>query len=151
MPVSVCATIAMYCIVGVSANHAFTRTVGYSLNAFAFASLILWTVQRRDRSETAVFRLAPVRFLGKISYGLYLLQLPVQAAVKIITGTPLGSVQRTPLQSLFWFATTLVVAWLSWRFFEKPILDWGNRSRAAEVSPGLAAREQELEPTSVLR
>jgi peptidoglycan/LPS O-acetylase OafA/YrhL len=146
MPISICSIIAMYCIAGASSNADFTRTVGFSLNAVTFASLILWAVQRRNQNSTALFRLGPLRFIGRISYGLYLLQLPVQAAVKIITGIPLGSMQRTPMQSLLWLTTAIAVAWISWRFFEGPLLAWGNRWTTAKASAGPVPSERESLP-----
>jgi peptidoglycan/LPS O-acetylase OafA/YrhL len=126
-PLSIGAMVAMYCIVGTEIGNPVTRTVGYSLNAIAFAALILWIVDRRNGLATLPFRLGPIRWLGKISYGVYLLQLPVQSAVKVMMGIPLGSFERTAGQSTVWLVATLVVAWLSWRLFEKPLLNWGTK------------------------
>jgi peptidoglycan/LPS O-acetylase OafA/YrhL len=119
--------VALYCITGTEIANPFTRTVGYSLNSIAFAALILWIVERRNGLATLPFRLGPIRWLGKISYGVYLLQLPVQSAVKLVMGIPLGSFERTAGQSIVWLVATLAVAWLSWRLFEKPLLNWGTK------------------------
>jgi peptidoglycan/LPS O-acetylase OafA/YrhL len=145
MPVSLGVLVTMYCVVGSSTNSPFTRTAGFSLNAVAFASLILWVVERRRQIQTAVFRLPPLQFLGKISYGVYVLQLPVQAALKLVTGTGLGSVYRTPGQCLLWLCATISVAWLSWKYFEKPVLDWGGKWKTRKI-PSL--RKAPAQPAS---
>jgi peptidoglycan/LPS O-acetylase OafA/YrhL len=131
MPTSFAAIIAMYCSVGIVSGTPVTRTLGYSLNAVAFASLIVWTVQSRNKMQTAPFRLGAVMWLGKVSYGVYLLQLPIQTLVKVITGTGLGSPQRTVGQGILGIAGTLLVAWLSWKLFEKPVLDWGTKPESS--------------------
>ena len=123
----VSALFVMYVVLGLTAKSPFSLTVGYSLNSFAFATLILWTVYARSGRRTALLRTGPLRLLGKISYGTYLLQLPVQSALKIIMGTPLGPPERQPIQCLFWFVSVIAVALISWKLFEKPILDWGTR------------------------
>ncbi len=137
-PLSICVLVAMYCIVGTEVGNPVTRTVGFSLNSLAFAALILWIVERRNQWTTLPFRLGPIRWLGAISYGVYLLQLPVQSAVKLMTGMPLGSFERTAGESIVWLAATLSVAWLSWSFFEKPLLDWGSRQESKGTRPFVA-------------
>jgi len=77
---------------------------------------------------------------GDISYGLYIYAFPVQQTV-----VWLGD-NRLPVLHGLWIATavTVVLAWLSWHFVEKPALRWKDRlvprsSRAlfpAASSPG---------------
>jgi len=52
--------------------------------------------------------------------------------MKLITRSPQGTEERTPGQSLTWLRAILAVAWLSLRYFEKPLLDYvKTRSRKA--------------------
>ncbi len=127
VPLSMLSLVLLYVWAGNEPSHPVTRPVGFSLNAVAFAALILWAVQRQNEPASALFRWTPVRWLGKISYGVYLLQLPVQSMVKLLIKSPLlGTSQRAAAQSLAWLTTTLAVAWLSWRYFEKPLQDYGH-------------------------
>jgi peptidoglycan/LPS O-acetylase OafA/YrhL len=128
----------LYGVTGPSASGVLVRTVGYTLNGACFAALLLWTVAHQGQGRTGLLRLAPLRFLGRISYGAYLMQLPVQSALKLLTHTPTGSMVRTPGQSVLWTSATLAVAWISWEVFEKPLLAWGHslaaRARARSVT-----------------
>lgn len=61
--------------------------------------------------------LAPFRYLGVISYGIYLRHLPVIMTMKTLTWLkPAASV--VPVLTL-----TIILASVSWHFFERPILE----------------------------
>jgi peptidoglycan/LPS O-acetylase OafA/YrhL len=64
-----------------------------------------------------VLSLAPLRFVGVISYGVYLLHQLCAGVVRPVLG-----VEDGPLLFLGTVPTVLVVAWLSFRFFETPLL-----------------------------
>ena len=57
----------------------------------------------------------PVRFLGKISYSLYLWHWPILILVPLAAGAPIAAEGRAVLLLI-----AVVVAWLSWRFVEEP-------------------------------
>ncbi len=135
MPLSLIFLVAFYAMVGNEPSNPMTRSVGYSVNALAFASLILWTVQHQNEPASGIFRWTPFGWLGKISYGVYLLQLPVQSLMKLLARSPLGTPERLPGQSLAWLTATLAVAWLSWRFFEKPLQDYGIKLTGKPALP----------------
>jgi len=101
----------------------FGRTFGYSLVGVTFAALVLWAVMGREQRRTAWLRWGPLRSVGKICYGIYLLQRPVQVAahkVSAALGVPLDpeSLMTVPVLMLM----TFVVASISWVGFEHPIL-----------------------------
>lgn len=87
---------------------------------------------------TALLTSTPMRFLGSISYSLYLWQ-------QLFTGNPLSYAPGSPF--LFWPAM-FVIAYLSYRFVEKPFARLGKvvsaRRRAA-----LAASASSESPTSI--
>jgi peptidoglycan/LPS O-acetylase OafA/YrhL len=65
--------------------------------------------------------LRPFRYLGEVSYGIYLWHL---FAIRFI----LWIGDYTPMQALgVTLVLTLVMAMASWHFFEKPILDYGRK------------------------
>lgn len=65
-----------------------------------------------------------LRFLGNISYSVYLLHLPI---LRILRETPL--VGTWALLPVFLAATT-AVAWISYRFFETPTRTWITKASA---------------------
>jgi len=74
-----------------------------------------------------------LRFFGEISYGLYLIHEPVRI---LLTGAILGttifvpSLNRIPV-TLLATVVAVALATLSWRYFEKPIIQRAARRRLA--------------------
>ncbi len=64
--------------------------------------------------------LQPIRYLGVVSYGIYLWHL---FAIRYVQSVP----EMTPAQALaVGLGLTLALAMLSWHAFERPILEWGR-------------------------
>jgi peptidoglycan/LPS O-acetylase OafA/YrhL len=74
-------------------------------------------------SVAMTWPLRPIRYLGVISYGIYLWHL---FALMLRPSNP----PLPPLELLgFTLGLTVLFAATSWHFFEKPILDYGRRFR----------------------
>ncbi|MCW3085733.1 MAG: acyltransferase [Bacteroidetes bacterium] len=104
--------------------------------AFFFAFVIMEQVFA-ERSLFKVGRIPFLTKLGTISYGLYCFHMIVIYIVmnrltvyKFSTGAP-GPLLFAS-ESALAFAMTLLVAWLSYRFIEKPFLRYKSRLSAAE-------------------
>ena len=69
---------ATFVVTGLDRTQPFVRIAGYSLVAFTFAGVVIWTVLRRGMRVTAWLRWRPLTGLGKICYGTYLLQRPAE-------------------------------------------------------------------------
>ena len=81
-----------------------------------------------------------VSLVGRISYGGYLyhaLVLWMVFALLSLDGSSLSLAQRVALFVCVW-SLTVAVAYASYRWFEKPIIDW-SRERTATARPALAA------------
>jgi peptidoglycan/LPS O-acetylase OafA/YrhL len=82
----------------------------------------------------AALSIAPLRFLGRISYGVYLYHWPI--FLWLDEG-------RTGLSGVTLFgyrvAATLAVAWMSYRYLERPILDGRPLAVAGRWRPSLGA------------
>ncbi len=91
--------ILLYFVFGIDRDSFFNNTVGFSLCACAFASLILWTVYASGTRSTAILRNPTLRYLGK-----YPTESPApiatSVAIKIVLHKPLGSPHRTLLDFL---------------------------------------------------
>lgn len=126
----------------------FNRTVGYWLSSVACACLLLWLIQFRGSGLTGWLRWRPMQYLGKISYGTYLLHLPVAAAVSFVWRI-LG--WRSPGDSFLWLATAMALsiacASASWHLLERPVLRLRDRlAPVVRTQPGL---EKERSPEDV--
>jgi peptidoglycan/LPS O-acetylase OafA/YrhL len=79
-----------------------------------------------------------------------LLQLPVQSLVKLLFGSHLGTPERFPIQSFAGLSATLLVAWISWRYFERPLQDVGHKltTTKSQKSPqsGQCVGQEYVEP-----
>jgi len=104
-----------------------------SSTAFALTTALLM-LGAINGGTSGGLRSSGLRFFGEISYGLYLLHEPLRV---LLTGIVLGKtvfepgLDRIPV-SIAALALSVGIATLSWRHFEKPIIDWARaRDRAA--------------------
>lgn len=106
-------------------------TFGYSVIALTFTAVLIWVLRFRDTRQTAWLRNGVVQYLGKISYGIYLLQIPAYLLARKITHH--FGLERLFLQEWNWKAAgwegfalvvtlAIMLASMSWYFFESPIL-----------------------------
>jgi peptidoglycan/LPS O-acetylase OafA/YrhL len=103
---------------------------GYSLIAVGAGAMLVSAIARPAGSLwPRMLSVGWLRAFGKYSYALYLIHLPVSRAVRdyvfnVGEYETLG-IPRWIAQVLFYAAATapaFALAWLSWRFFEAPIL-----------------------------
>jgi peptidoglycan/LPS O-acetylase OafA/YrhL len=108
--------------------HRNSSTVGYTFLAFAFTGLLGISLASDPRSSLLGRSLSAgwLRYIGRISYGIYLLHYPLFILWARFIGS-LGFYQTHKLAgNLAGFAGQIALATLaasiSWRFFEEPIL-----------------------------
>jgi peptidoglycan/LPS O-acetylase OafA/YrhL len=125
-------------------HHTVVTTVGILVVAITSCALIA-SVLRSDRMLTTAFEFPVLRFLGRYSYGLYVYHYTILG---------LGTVYLTPVflrvlhSHLFSALATsaivalisIAVAWLSFRYFENPIL--GLKRHFQDDSPTPKLRRQ---------
>jgi len=93
----------------------FWRTL---LAAF-FLCVVAAAVHVPSFAQTWPFR--PLRYLGEVSYGIYLWHLfAIEACLRMADITPVQALATT-------LGLTVLAAAASWHFFEKPILDCARR------------------------
>ncbi len=88
---------------------------GIAALAPAFAASLLIASGTVPRGAGALLSTAPIRFLGRISYSLYLWHWPILVLVPLAVGTSLPVEGRVVLM-----LSAVVLAWVSWRFVEEP-------------------------------
>lgn len=80
-------------------------------------ALLFTGVVRGGRAVRLVLARAPVVFVGRTSYSIYLYHLPL-----LMTWNRFGILDGSAWSLPAYLATTLAAAWLSWRFVERPFL-----------------------------
>jgi peptidoglycan/LPS O-acetylase OafA/YrhL len=103
-----------------------------SLVAFVIPLLILGTVYNAGAAPGRFLELAPLRWVGRLSYSLYLWQ---QLFFVSLVGPPTSAVQRFPLNAV----ALLACAAASYYLVEKPMMRLGHRLAPAAVRPGRGA------------
>ena len=83
------------------------------------AAVILAGHRERWFDAASVLSIRPMRFIGDISYSLYLWHWPLIIIAPYIPGWGLGTINRIAL-----FVVFFVLAWLTKRFVEDPARSW---------------------------
>jgi peptidoglycan/LPS O-acetylase OafA/YrhL len=114
---------------------------GYSLIAVIAGAMLVGAITRpADSLWPRMLSAGWLRAFGKYSYCLYLIHLPVMRAVREWVFNPEETLAIAPWigQVLFYpvaAAPAFALAWLSWRFFEAPILRLKARFPYSRASP----------------
>jgi peptidoglycan/LPS O-acetylase OafA/YrhL len=113
----------------------FNRTFGYFIGSVACAHVVLLLVQNRGSILTAPLRFAPIQYAGRMSYGLYMLHQPV-VFLLVTLSTLAGSTvfDVGPVRTIAAICGTFLVASLSWRYFESPLLRMRDRLERAHTA-----------------
>lgn len=120
--------------------HAFDWIVicGPLLTGLPYAALtlgVLWA----PKWLRAVFEAWPLRWVGLISYSLYLWHLPVlEFAARFTTGLPTNT--RFGIELAVGFLVAIPVAYLSYQLVERPFLARRRRSATQGAQSGQATR-----------
>ena len=106
----------------------FMSTYGYTLVDFCFAGLLISVLTNQNGWINRRLRSRWLQQLGLISYGLYLIHLPVlglahgiafRQTPRIANGTEL-------VVTLIALIISMLIAAVSWEILEQPILKWGR-------------------------
>ncbi len=79
------------------------------------SALVIWAGQGGPHALGTALGIRPMRFVGLVSYSLYLWHWPVLAFARYVAVRPLSSVEAAAA-----LAAAFVLAILSWRFVERP-------------------------------
>ena len=110
----------------------------YSFLAILYGLLLLSTLLSTRLS--AIFSFGPLRFMGSIAYGVYLLHRPMSFLLHKLLfyfRPKSGSVADTLVATLS-VAVSIAIATASWRYFEKPLVQRGHHYKYAEELAAVA-------------
>ncbi len=112
------------------ANSWWFNSTGYSLIAASCFFVLAYVYLHENAGLSRFFSLRPIVFIGTISYGLYLFSPIVMVRLDQLS-IRWGYPHRHRLSPIT-LAIAVLVSWLSFRFYEKPIISWGHR-KASEL------------------
>jgi exopolysaccharide production protein ExoZ len=131
--------IALFCFCG---SQKQTAPI-IALETLSSSLLVLLVVFRSSIGLFAVLDLRPVRFYGRISYSFYLLHpIGMALAARLLDARGLPVLLAISVTTIAAIALTTPMAWLSWRYIEKPFIALGRRlaakqpSSASVIEPG---------------
>jgi peptidoglycan/LPS O-acetylase OafA/YrhL len=109
------------------------KTVGYTWVALFYVTILLFVLTRPDSVLSKALRMKWLCWLGMLAYGIYLFHTGVQYLLFGLIwgrGATINSVP-TLLVTLASVPLTLLLAMLSWRYFEQPLIRVGRRTNFA--------------------
>lgn len=114
------------------ANSILFNSIGYSLMALISVSFISYVYLNQNSSISRVLSLRALTFIGVISYGIYLFHPTVLAIAEHLAGIRVFPADPIVVHKLFWIDLPAVVlfAWISFSWYEKPIMKWGRKKAA---------------------
>jgi peptidoglycan/LPS O-acetylase OafA/YrhL len=104
-------------------------TAGYTWLALFYVSLLLYSLTKRHSVVSQALRMKWLCWLGSVAYGTYLFHELVLGMFFAYgwNSAPVINSGLTLLTVLAAVPFTLGVAWLSWRYFEHPLVRRGHR------------------------
>lgn len=91
---------------------------------FLFAACAVCICLAGTKQVTAVLEWKPITFLGRISYGVYLYHLHVYTLMRVKNG------EGSDVVALVAVGLTVLVCFVSYKYFERPVMDWARRRGA---------------------
>ena len=130
------------------ANTPLYNAASYSLAALMMTAFIAYVLLNAESFVSRVLSYTPLVWIGTISYGVYLYGDIVQAAVLKLAHCPFYPAPASLEHRVFPVDAIAIVllAWLSFRFYEHPIVLWGKRKADHQVLSEIPAYETEISP-----
>jgi peptidoglycan/LPS O-acetylase OafA/YrhL len=105
-------------------------SIGYTWVALFYVTILLFVLTRPDSLLSKAFRMRWLCRLGTLAYGIYLFHTAVQYLLFGLVWGHGPTIRSVPefLATLAAVTLTLVLATLSWRYFEQPLIRMGRQA-----------------------
>jgi peptidoglycan/LPS O-acetylase OafA/YrhL len=125
------AVLAVFAALRLGAGSLPIATFGYTIIGLFFAGLVLWVRAFPDGGLASTFSARPLVALGLISYFVYLFHTPVAYVLNwlLLSRPPLNLTWSGAGVNALSFGITLLLAAISYRYFEAPLIRIGHRFR----------------------
>lgn len=109
-------------------------SIGYSLLAVFFLCILLVALLDPLGRFARLTSIRSLRQLGTVAYGVYVVHLPIFHVFNtlILSTTDTKSLINYVLVVTLALASTMIIAGLSWKYFEKKIQAWGHNFKYGE-------------------
>ena len=107
----------------------FAPSYGYTWLALLYSCILLIAITEKQGLVTWVTRIRPLGALAAITFGVYLLHMPIGMSFRWLILRQLQVLQTwrpTLVVTFCALLITLTLASISWIFFEKRIVNWGR-------------------------
>lgn len=101
--------------------------LGTTLVCVVFSWLILYSCDVKPRISDCVLGSGVLMYLGKISYGIYLMHTFVFSGLLLVLNKSQVEIFNPFVIGVLATITTVLLASISWRYLESPIIKWRNR------------------------
>jgi peptidoglycan/LPS O-acetylase OafA/YrhL len=103
-------------------------TFGLTLLPILFASVLLIAVLHPKSPIAEALRFPPLMYLGTVAYFVYLVHLSVPLLIALAAPARMNTIEGAWFLIIISAASTIVLASLSWRFFEGPFVRLGKQA-----------------------
>ncbi len=117
------------------AHTKFFDCTGYTLVAVFCFFAVAHVRLNRDSWASRALSFSPLVFVGRISYGIYLYHLLIKSLVMWTT-----HITSERMALLGDFPLVLFLSWLSYTYYESPIIEWGKHRADALRSTWISKR-----------
>ena len=114
--------------------HDFDQTIRYTLQSFGLTPFFIAAIRWHDRSLFRILNFAPIRYMGVLSYSLYLMHTPMLWGLSYWLPWPEW------LRGVIGLVALLGIATLIYHFVERPCARLKNRLSQHLVTPTQAAK-----------
>ena len=121
------------CAIGVAAGHFWAMSTGFLLLGYPAVAVAAWLIFR----SVLGLNVAPrwLRYLGKVSYGLYVFHMLALYCVVKLLGGPVHTARGFLGYWTLGLSLTITMAAVSYRFLESPFLAWKERFASVQSRP----------------
>jgi peptidoglycan/LPS O-acetylase OafA/YrhL len=124
-------------------QNSFQAVYKYSWIVLLYATLMMVALMVPGGIVARLSRLGILRNWGRVSYCVYLIHLGILGAchMALLRSSPRIDNWQGTLTTILAAALTWLIAQLSWRFFEKPLLDKGHVYKYESVQASCSSEE----------
>jgi peptidoglycan/LPS O-acetylase OafA/YrhL len=113
------ALVQIWPVLRLASNTRASNGLDYSLSVLGSFSLVAWALADRSWLR-ALLASAPMRFIGQISYTMYLIHILFLLLVEHYVHSPY-------LMAVATVGTTMLFSWISWVAMERPLMAYGAK------------------------